>query len=393
MSQFFAQNGWESTLHQRLQRFIHEHRWPQAGKTQQYVVFDFDNTSVIHDIEDHLMVYFMENLLYLLNPRDFERILTAGDFPLDDALDERRPELTLRRLVADIVKDYQWLHEEYIASQHPLLTLQQVKQTRSYRSFAAKLRYYYVYVNGHFQRQVGQMWLTYLFAGYTPEQLRLITQDMLKWALQLPMDLWVFESPQEQPGLTGKVTAHFEAGIRYPKEIQNLYHAFQAFNIQTFIVSASPVDVVTVAGHTFGLQVPEHQIYGMEYELNTQGQILPIMKDPSFITKGPGKTALIRTHILPQFNGQEPAALFGDSMGDYDMFKQFDETELKVLFNRLLKDGTQEFVDLARNSYGQADATYFVQGIDNNSGSLRPSQASIPFGSDVAYIKPGEVEA
>ena len=43
-----------------------------------YVVFDFDNTSVIFDIQEALLIYQIENLQFKIDPADMEAVLETG---------------------------------------------------------------------------------------------------------------------------------------------------------------------------------------------------------------------------------------------------------------------------------------------------------------------------
>ncbi|MDK8238738.1 hypothetical protein, partial [Actinomyces urogenitalis] len=61
------------------------------------------------------------------------------------------------------------------------------------------------------------------------------------------------------------------------------------------------------------------------------------------------------------------------------MFQAFSPSTTRVLFNRLLKDKTQDFVSQAQKEYAKPNQVYFIQGRDNNTGTLRPSQETIPF--------------
>ena len=40
-----------------------------------YVVFDFDNTSVIFDVEEALLIYQIENLAFKIDPDDMADVL------------------------------------------------------------------------------------------------------------------------------------------------------------------------------------------------------------------------------------------------------------------------------------------------------------------------------
>lgn len=380
MDTFFPQNNWEPFVYQRLNHLIQHYQ--QAGGTpladQAYVVFDFDNTSAIADVEDNLMIYMLKQLLYKLTPEQFFTILTTGPFDFDLILEADRPNLTPANLAKDIIENYTWLYEHYIKA--PQLSLEEVKATDFYQDFRAKLRYYYKAVNKHFIREAGQPWLTYWFQGYSQTELINLTREMLDHALVAPIELEVYHSSSQRPGIVGEVVADFTSGLRFPKELRDLYEVFQSHNIATYVVSASPIDVVRTAALEYGFQVPFNQVIAMCYQIDQDRKIMAYMEDNTFITKQAGKTAAIQQLIAPQHQGKQPIALFGDSMGDYDMMMNLQDVKLNVLFNCLLSDDTRSIVELAHGLIHRPDAQFVVQGRDENTGQLRPSNKSIAYG-------------
>lgn len=381
MTTYFPQNNWEPFVYQRLNELIDTYQKPQGTPLDQqaYVVFDFDNTSAISDVEDNLMIYMLEHLLYKLSPQDFLLILTTGPFNFDLVLEEGRSNLTPRHLALDIIENYQWLYEHYILKQ--TMSLDDVKATDYYRDFQAKLRYYYKAVNKHFTRQAGQAWLTYWFQGYSQTEFIELCRRMLQHALDQPVERHAYTSSQERPGLAGQVESHFVSGLAFPRELRDLYQAFQTHQIATYVVSASPIDLVRTAVLEFGFNLPFDQIIAMCYSINAERQIIAQMEADSYITKQAGKTEAIMNLLAPLHGNAQPLALFGDSMGDYDMMTTLKDVKLNVLFNCLLDDGTSSLVELAQGLYRHSDAQFVVQGRNENTAQLRPSPKSIPLGS------------
>ena len=62
--------NWAPATRARIQAVIDENA--DSGK---YVVFDFDNTSVIFDVEEALLIYQIENLAFKIDPADLEGVL------------------------------------------------------------------------------------------------------------------------------------------------------------------------------------------------------------------------------------------------------------------------------------------------------------------------------
>src|SRR5699024_11445223 len=72
MKTYFDQGNFEPFVYKRLNEVIDEFK----DDSNSYVVFDYDNTSIIMDIEDNLNVYLMEHLEYKLTPEVFYKTLT-----------------------------------------------------------------------------------------------------------------------------------------------------------------------------------------------------------------------------------------------------------------------------------------------------------------------------
>lgn len=49
-----------------------------VSKQDTGIIFDFDNTTIMHDIEDHLMMYIFTHLAYKMTPDEFFDVLTTG---------------------------------------------------------------------------------------------------------------------------------------------------------------------------------------------------------------------------------------------------------------------------------------------------------------------------
>lgn len=385
MAHYFEKNQWEPFAYQRLNELIEAHQSDSQVKLEDkaYVVFDFDNTSIIGDVEDNLMIYMLDNLLYKLNPEQFYEILHNDLFEMDRILVDALQEATLGNLVDDIIEAYTWLWTHYLnEGEASSLTLREVKATLYYQAFQAKLRYYYVLVNGKFTRQAGKPWLTYWFQGYTPEELTELTKDMIAHAREAKAENIVYQSPKELPGKTGVIQSSFQAGLAIPPEMIALYKALQDNGIVTYVVSASPIDVVQTAASDYDFNVPSEQVIGMYYELDDEGRIKAHMKAGYAITKKEGKTETILSRIAPKHNNLQPIALFGDSMGDYHMMTQLQDVTLNVLFNCLNQDQTKELKEKAREQYNHLDANIVVQGRDENTLTFIPDTRSKALGHD-----------
>lgn len=387
MTNYFPQNNWESFVYKRLNQIIDQYKSDKESSTasRHYVVFDFDNTSVIGDVEDNNMMYMAEHLLYKISPQRFLEILTSGPFDVDYVLNIANPGMSPRNIALDIIDDYQWLWDHYINSQSPI-TLEEAKASPEYTSFRAKLRYYYLWVNKLFTRESGQAWLTYWFEGYTQEELVQHTKDMIEWAIKQPAQIHTYESPWRRLGRAGIIESQFSSGLAFPQELIDLYKAFHENGIEIYVVSASPLDIVRTAAVEYDFNVTYDNVLAMEYTYNDSGLIQSFMADDSFITKREGKTEAIEARIMPKHEGKQPIALFGDSMGDYHMMGHLDEVKLNVLFNCLALDDTRLLIEQAEEIYDLDDAKIVIQGRDENKLCLLPQRESIALGQDQAQM-------
>lgn len=68
------------------------------------------------------------------------------------------------------------------------------------------------------------------------------------------------------------------------------------------------------------------------------------------------------------------------------MMTLYEEMELGVFFNRNLQDKSQAIVKEAVETFDQDQPKYMLQGIDENTGSFRPSQSTIPLGESQSLL-------
>lgn len=374
---FFPQNNWEPFLYHHLNQRIADAQHQDTS----YTVFDFDNTTVLMDIEDNLMVYTLETLAYVLDPAGFQQLLLGGAFDYDELIIPDQPTTTVSNVAWDIVDAYTQLYDAYLYQAPQDRTaeqLAQIQQTDAYADFVAKYRAFYLYTNGHWMREPGQPWVNYYFAGMTRAELHQHSQAMFEVMTTRPFTQITYRSATT--GRSGIIQSSFASGLRLPQELADLHYALEANDITTYIVSASPIDLVRAAVDYWQLPIPDQRLFAMEYTIDAQARIQSLMAPEGYITKGTGKTAVIKEQLQPRHHLADPLMVFGDSMGDYDMMHAFGKQTDRILFNRLLDDPTQVIVNLAVDQYDQADANFFLQGRDDNQGCLRPSQATIAYG-------------
>ena len=388
------QGNWAPATRERIQAVI------DANANQdKYVVFDFDNTSVIFDIQEALLVYQIENLMFKMTPEQLPDVLATGipdlKKELGKSLDGKT--VTPETLIADITSDYTWLYQNYEGLEGTY-DLTYIHATNQYQDFAAKLRYMYSSVGDNFDHAVSYPWVTYLFTGMTPEEAQeMATASHTYWASYGRYAEETWTSPIELSGQSGVLSTSFVTGLTFTDELLDLYHTLMANGIDVYIVSASPIDTVLAATRVMGYDVPEDQIFAMRNKLDENGVYVNEYdydwggEGKYAQTQGPGKSTIITNFIAPKYNGTGPLMVFGDSAGDWNMMTDWmdkGDTQLGVIFNRYRKpsdpiwNGSVE----ASKTIGQADAKFVLQGRDENTGELRQSEKSIMLGETTEVL-------
>lgn len=301
--------NWAPATRARIQAVIDENA--NQGK---YVVFDFDNTSVIFDIQEALLIYQIENLQFKIDPADMEAVLETGipdlNKSMGTSLDGKN--ITPATLVADITSDYEWIYANYEGFEGDK-DLNYIHASNQYQDFAAKLRFMYGNLGDYFDHAVSYPWVGYLFTGMTPDEVqKLAAASHQYWADYGRYAEETWTSPVELPGKTGIVSIDFITGLTFTDELKDLYATLQANGIDVYIVSASPIDTVLAANETMGYNLPEDHVYAMRNKLGEDGRYINEYnydwggEGKYAQTQGEGKSTIITNFIAPQYDNAGP---------------------------------------------------------------------------------------
>ena len=394
--------NWAPATRARIQAVIDENA--DSGK---YVVFDFDNTSVIFDVEEALLIYQIENLAFKIDPDDMADVLETQipdlTAPVGTTVDGE--DVSVEELVADLTSDYAWLYENYEGfGAGGAYGLEYIHATNQYQDFAAKLRYMYSAVGDTFDASVSYPWVTYLFTGMTSQEVYdLAAESHAYWAAYGRYASETWTSPVELPGEAGVVSVSFNTGLTFTDELKDLYATLMANNIDVYIISASYIDVIQAANQTMGYNVPEENVFAMRNKVDEEGRYINEYdydwggEGLYAQTQAAGKSTIITNFIAPKYDGAGPLMVFGDSAGDWNMMTDWmddGDTVLGVIFNRYRKpssDPIWEGSNEAAQTIGDADARFVLQGRNESTGELRPSEKSILLGStEEVLVRPAE---
>jgi phosphoserine phosphatase len=347
-----------------------------------YAVFDWDNTCIMNDCEEALFVYQIEHLAFKLTPDGFAQVVRqgvpAGVFKDDYKTVDGKP-VQAEDLAADIEADYRWLHAAYqgLAGSQ---TLEQVTATEQFKDFRAKLCFMYDAICDTHPIEVGYKWIIYFFKHYTPAELQALVEASNDYALGDALRKTKLASSDKLPGKAGQVVATRFFGLRMHSEMAELMHTLRANGFDVYVSTASLDDAVRVfAGHPkYGYHVPAENVIGLKLEM-VDGKYDARYKEGWHFNWGPGKTTGIQ-NVLVAKKGYGPALVLGDSDGDAWMLKDFADTKLGLVVNRLKKGEIGERSKSAAASIGQPGARFILQGRNEHTGVFLPDEKTLKYG-------------
>lgn len=378
---------WSPFNRQRLQAVISAHGVASPhynSRKKPYAVFDWDNSCIMNDCEEALLMHQINHLLYKLTPEEFAVILRQdvpnGQFKseLGYVTVDKQP-VKMEDIAADVEADYRWLHANYkgLAGDK---SLDEIQQTEQFKDFRAKLHFMYNAICDTFPLEIGYKWLIYWYANMTKQELQAMAQASNNFDLGDALRKVKYESSRTLPGKAGVVAdTHFH-GIRIHEEIRSLMQTLRANGIDVIVSTASIDDVVRVfAGHPdYGYGVPEENVIGLRLEMKG-GKYVNQYAHGWHFNWGPGKTVGIRNELQSK-KGYGPIMVLGDSDGDAWMLRDFDDTAVGVIVNRIKTGEIGLDSQKAAAVLGDPNARFILQGRNEQTGLMHPDEKSLKYG-------------
>lgn len=358
------------------------------AKRKPYAVFDWDNTAIMNDTEEALFMYQINTLGFRLSPQEFAAIIRqnvpSGPF-IADYNNNAGKTVTLEDLASDLDISYAWLHANYKGFKGTL-TLDAIKETVQFQDFKAKLYYLYEAVNGSHGVDVGYPWVVYFFTNMTVEEVALMTEQSNDLNLGLGLIKTKYTSAASSPGRAGVVSVSHFHGIRLTTEIASLMDALRNHGIDVYVCTASLEDVVAVFASLpkYGFGVPTANVLGLRLEKQANVYTNRYKKDWP-LTWGPGKTVAIKRELIDK-KGYGPLFVAGDSDGDYDMLRDFSDTQLSLIVNRLKNGKIGELSKWAADIMPTQLTRYVLQGRQESTGNWLPMEKSLKYGKTTAQL-------
>ncbi|ATF16145.1 haloacid dehalogenase-like hydrolase [Brevibacillus sp. HB1.1] len=383
--QMLDKGKWAPATYQAVHELIEKNGVKSAtynAKKKPYVVFDWDNTSIMHDTEEALFVYQINHLAYKLTPEEFGKVIRTNvpEGPFSDSYKnvDGKP-VTLDAIATDLVADYTYLYQNYQGLKGTK-SLEEVTATEQFADFKAKLFFLYEAINDTHSNSIGYPWVLYLFTNMTVEEVQQLAEASNDLSLGMSIQKVTWTSPKSLAGKAGVVKASHTTGLRLTSEVANLMNTLRANGIDVYVVSASLEDVVRVFATLpkYGYNLPAENIIGMRLKTEN-GRITNVYQPDYPITVAHGKTEVIQDVLVKKY-GHGPIFIAGDSNGDFEMMTELDSVQLVLVVNRVKGGKIGQQITKGAEQMGKAKPTVVLQGRDENTGMWIPNEATIRLG-------------
>ena len=373
-----------------------------------YVVFDFDNTSSIFDVEEQLMVYQLQVMGFAMSPDELKQAVSAG---LDGFYNELNPWIT------DIYNSYKYLYDTYGPFNPSGLSAEKqvvVQSDPQWREFASKMACMYDKVDDCAGSQVAYTWVLCWFTGMTEREVYDIAYSSHKKYAAVTTSKEIIAGPQEIVSSVGAVNYEYTSGVQVTENIKELWNCLNRNGFDVWVCSASGVQQILAAVDAFGLHDFCTGVIGMTMKLDENGKYLPEYDydGTGFVsvvnswkrdnistmakTLAEGKVTAIDNVLRTKYSGKGPMAGFMDSSGDFNFCTEYSSLKMVVCFNRAnrkVTDGGGLVAEVAiyerdklgydlRKANAAGETFYLLQGRDENGmRTFRPSNSTIRYGN------------
>lgn len=381
--------GWAPDVKTAINDFLETYGEDgQMTVNNPYVVFDFDNTTSIFDIQYQMVPFQPMMMAFEIDPKDMRNVLSR-DLTRMDLCSE---------WIEDICWDYSALYKKFgpfsAEGMAPSDTAALHKDP-SWLDFATKMYGLYNLVYQVEPKDVCISWLTSWFHGMTNDQIYALSKASHESFKDVETSIvhWGGERP-----------CSWTSGISVTEELKELWKALKDKGFDIWVCSGSQLEQVRAAVDVFGLHEWCTGILAVptKYDSSTAGYLaLPGGKwqrdtvETNSITWNKGKVEAIENSLIPRY-GHGPEAGFMDSGGDFHFCTEFSSLKLVICFNTADKDERDGAGLVAETALYERDALgydlkkankagdtfYVLQGRNENGmRTLNPSNATIVYGA------------
>lgn len=377
MKTYIKRLNWEGSLYIAINELIAKHGKDNKAYNQEnkpFAVFDWDNTSIIGDVEEALLYYMVRNVSFKMNPEEFYDLIRKNvdkkDYPEEfNNLANQRVNIDL--ISQDIKRAYEKLYENLDTFEGEK-SLEEVQGTDYYQEFVSKMLYRYRASSFDKNAEDPYCWMSFLLKNYKTEEVYNLCEKAYASMTKEKIRVEEFISP-EIKSAAGRISIKYFVGIRSLDEMVDLYQSLEENGIDCYIVSASFIDIVRAfaTDPSNNYKMKGEKVLGLRLMKDDEGKILPKFDKDFPISIREGKVQTINKLIKNDRN-YGPIMVGGDSDGDFAMLKEFEDTDISLIIHRT----NSGLIDDLRKKAWDSSTRYYSQGRNLLEASFIPSKKS-----------------
>lgn len=367
MKEYIKKGSWNDRAFQFLNKLIGEHGRDNPAynlERKPFAVFDWDNTSIIGDVEEAAFYYLVTNLAFKINPDELYKIIRKNVDKSDFADPYRNLDgkpINIDKISNDIYEAYRRLYgtSDRLGGDLPF---EIIKKTNAYKEFVAKMIFRYKAAVYDKNARDPYCWMTFLFTNYKQNEIEEFCEEAFAFVKKQEARREIFTSP-EMESEAGRISVSYFVGMGDIPEMANLFHTLEREGIDVYVVSASFIDIVRAFATKNSYKFDGEKVLGLRLAKDEEGKVLPELDHYFPLTQKAGKSETIRK-LIQNENNYGPILVGGDSDGDYAMLTDFEETDLGIIIDRKrhgdinkLKEeaiaGSRTYILQARDQYGK----------------------------------------
>lgn len=367
MKEYIKKGSWNQRAFTFINKLIAKHGIDSPDydpNMKPFAVFDWDNTSIIGDVEEATLYYLVTELRFKINPDELLEIIRKnvdkGDFS-EKYTNLEGERVNIDKISADIYEAYKRLYgsSDRLGGDIPF---EIIRETNVYKEFVTKMFFRYQAAEFDKNAEDPYCWMTFLLTNYSEEEIINLCNEAFAFIKEQKPRREIFTSPDIE-SQTGRIQTSYFVGMGDVPEMVDLFKTLEANGIDVYVVSASSHDIVGAFATANSYQFEEEKVLGLRLRKDFEGKIIPSLDKSYPITQKEGKSETIRT-LIKNANNYGPILVGGDSDGDFDMLTVFKESDLGIIIdvdrlgkiNELKKaalSGSDRFVIQARDKFAK----------------------------------------
>ena len=367
MKEYIKKGSWNKRAFTFINKLIGKHGIDSENynpKMKPFAVFDWDNTSIIGDVEEAVFYYLVTELAFKIGPEELYKIIRKNvdksDFS-EKYTNTEGKRINIDKISADIYDAYRKLYQtsDRLGGDVPF---EITKETKDYKEFVAKMIFRYQAADFDKKAEDPYCWMTFLLTNYNEEEIYDFCNEAFAYIKSEKAHIEKFTSPAIE-SQAGRIETSYFVGMGDVPEMVDLFKTLEENGIDVYVVSASSIDIVRAFATANSYGFEKEKVLGLRLAKDADGKIIPSLDKSYPITQKSGKSETIRKLIQNDKN-YGPILVGGDSDGDYDMLTDFKESDLGIIIdvdrrgkiNELKKAslvGSSRFVLQARDKFAK----------------------------------------